>query len=175
MGGAVMPQIYGEENLRRCAGCNSFQAASHWCFRYKCKDLDKKREPPAPRAPRPKKAPTPSYEELSRERMALYEQGLSDKEIAARCHPPVHCQTIYTWRRREGLPAHSGNSGRKVQITPEQEKACRAAYLLGLDDKRSARAAGVDDGTYYRWRKREGLPANVPRGWVKGERRKNDV
>ncbi len=57
----------------------------------------------------------PSQEES--QRMRLYEQGLSDPEIAKICF--LHPRTVQEWRQRRGLPGKNKGGRRSGKILPQ--------------------------------------------------------
>ena len=94
-------------------------------------------------------------------RMALYRQGLNDREISEQVH--VTTEAISAWRRTNGLPAH--NQHRKV--TPEMEAEMRKLHREGASDGQIAKALGMPKPTVAAWRSRKNLKANFARKGVR--------
>lgn len=88
-------------------------------------------------------------------RRELYEQGLSDMEIAER--EGVCCQVISSWRKRNHLSVHPA--------VRERSWALRARlYDSGATDEEIARTMGCSALSVKRWRQRNGLRSNSPYG-----------
>lgn len=90
-------------------------------------------------------------------RMALYRDGLNDREIADQVH--VTTEAITFWRKNHGLPAH--NQHRKV--TPEMEAEMRKLHREGASDGQIAKALGMPKPTVAAWRYRKNLKTNFAR------------
>ena len=90
------------------------------------------------------------------ERMSLYQQGLSDGEIAS----AQGCDrgSIYGWRRRNGLPANHA----ATRIAPDVEQERRALHQAGATDVEIAKRQGVRQETVAAWRKVHGLDRAPP-------------
>lgn len=84
--------------------------------------------------------------------LTLYDQGKSDKEIAAALE--CSAEAIRGWRRRRELPA---NFPRAPSL---DTRGVRELYMAGLNDGEIARRVGCTRNAVYVWRKRERLPAN---------------
>lgn len=91
-------------------------------------------------------------------RLALYNQGLNDREIGERLY--LTSSAIAFWRRVNGLPAH--NTYRR--ITPEIDAEMREIHRAGKSDLVISKKFGMNKNTVYSWRRRNGLPANFKRG-----------
>jgi hypothetical protein len=91
-------------------------------------------------------------------RMDLYDQGLSDRAIAARVN--VTHKAVIAWRKRNNLPA---NSPAHLPHTPEQTAAKWEAYNAGEPDSVIAERAGCNPVAIRRWRMRQGLKVNPAR------------
>ena len=91
-------------------------------------------------------------------RMALYRDGLNDREIAEQVH--VTPEAITSWRRASNLPAR--NQHRKV--TPEMEAEMLRMYQDGLSDGQISQESGMKKATVVSWRRRRGLAANFRQG-----------
>jgi transposase len=85
------------------------------------------------------------------QRMELYEQGLSYKDIAKALNIPY--STIINWFHTRGLKAH-----RQQDLSGESERRYQA-YLETNTDKEAAFKLGLKIETYYAWRRAQGLPA----------------
>lgn len=88
----------------------------------------------------------------------LYDEGYSDKAIGKE----IGCAdgTIYSWRKRNGLPPVSQKNTHQVG---RPRKAwdldlIRWCYDQGMSDESIAYEAGCSRGTVYNWRKRNSLP-----------------
>ncbi len=90
------------------------------------------------------------------ERTALYNDGLSDAEIAARLHVTVN--TIGHWRRMRGLPPHFKPVQRPVWY-PDREQL----YREGLSDGEIAERLGERSEIIRSWRNRRGYPPHPPK------------
>lgn len=116
-------------------------------------------------------------EEEEKERIDLYNQGMSDAEIAKRVC--VEKNVIQHWRTRRGLSPNApkgfqkgnkyGCMGRLSEV-----KENRRCMLLcrGLNDAQIARIVGVDNSTISQWRRSRGLPSN--RKWTRRSKSKGD-
>lgn len=91
-------------------------------------------------------------------RMALYRDGLNDREIADQVH--VCPEAITAWRRTRGLPAHTLHR----KITPDTEAEMLRMYQSVMSDVQIARALGLSKSTVLFWRRRRGLAANFKQG-----------
>jgi len=83
----------------------------------------------------------------------LYDQGLSDKEIAE--HFGVTTGAVQYWRRMQKLAAH-----RKINIPAIQQY--QELYDQGFTDKQIMEATSRSAGAVSSWRKRQGLAPNSP-------------
>ena len=84
------------------------------------------------------------------ERNALYERGLTDREIANELN--VSIDVIQNWRYNRGMPANSA----KPDFSDREEY-----YRQGLTDREIADRAGVTCNTIVNWRNRRGYPPNA--------------
>ena len=91
-------------------------------------------------------------------RMALYRDGLNDREIADQVH--VTPEAITFWRKNHGLTA---NIPRR-KITPSMEAEMLRMHREGANDMQIARALGLPKPTVAAWRRRNGLTAKAARG-----------
>lgn len=91
-------------------------------------------------------------------RMALYRDGLNDREIADQVH--VTPEAITFWRKNHGLTANTPRS----KITPGTEAEMLRMYQSGMSDVQIARALGLSKSTVLFWRRRRGLEANFKQG-----------
>ena len=107
-----------------------------------------------PEKPRKKRRAVRSFDtKLARE---LYEQGLTDQEIAARVF--VSRTRICEWRKAEKLPTHIR------RLRHDWEKA-RAMAEAGAGTAEIARAMGVSEPTVYQWKLRERLQTTRRTGY----------
>jgi hypothetical protein len=104
-------------------------------------------------------ATKPNAQHVDREntKMSLYEQGLTDREIAARVG--IRPNTVVVWRRERGLAVNSSGRGPKAPLCD----ARKLLYDLGWSDGRIAKEQQVDKGSVRQWRHRRNLPANFSR------------
>jgi len=79
-------------------------------------------------------------------RLALYHQGLTDKEIGAAIG--LRPRAVALWRWKRGLPANRSGD-RRLEL-----------YHQGLSDVQIAAAVGRNPQTICDWRQRHGLPPN---------------
>lgn len=91
-------------------------------------------------------------------RMALYRDGLNDREIADQVH--VTPEAITFWRKNHGLTA---NIPRR-KITPSMEAEMPRMYQDGMSDGQIAKTIGLVKNTVLSWRRRNGLPGNYGKG-----------
>ena len=91
-------------------------------------------------------------------RMALYRDGLNDREIADQVH--VCPEAITAWRRTRGLPAHTPHR----KITPDTEAEMLRMYQSGMSDGQISQESGMKKATVVSWRRRNGLPWNYGKG-----------
>ena len=91
-------------------------------------------------------------------RLALYNQGLGDREIGERLY--LTSSAIAFWRRVNGLPANHTY----CVITPEMDAEMRKMHRAGQSDFAISQKFGMNKSTVYSWRRRNGLPANFKRG-----------
>lgn len=104
--------------------------------------------------------------EENQRRFELYDMKLSDEEIAKRMFLSV--SAIWRWRQKNELPPNYQNG--HVVLTGKKTKEIRRLYDSGMNDSDIARIAGVSQPSVFKWRKREGLPANCKKGgWKKNE------
>jgi len=97
-------------------------------------------------------APTEADLEM---RMALYHQGLTDPQIAARTG--VLDKTITAWRKRNSLmPNHAPHRAH----TPEQVATKHRMWENGATDAEIAHTVGCHVGAIRKWRARLKLPVN---------------
>ena len=97
---------------------------------------------------------------LELEYRKLYEEGLSDGEIAARTNRTKGM--VQHWRKKERLPTKQ-TRGRKIgnQIPAER---WHEVYRMRLNDKESGKILGVPSGSFRRFREKNGLEANRKAG-----------
>jgi len=98
-------------------------------------------------------------------RWQLYNQGLSDREIAQRVG--ITASVVGEWRKRRHLPI---NSLRGRNTDQEMYERRLKLYNQKLTDKQIADLEGVSEQAIRTWRKVHGLPAHrqtcapMPRG-----------
>lgn len=109
-------------------------------------------------------------EEEEKKRLNLYNQGMSDAEIAKRVY--VIKSVICNWRTRRGLPPNApkgfqkGNKYGCMSRLPEVKENKRLVLLSrGLNDTQIARVLGLNNSTISQWRRNRGLPCN--RRWTR--------
>ena len=117
-------------------------------------------------------------EEEEKKRLDLYNQGMSDAEIANRVY--VTKSVICNWRTRRGLSPNApkgfqkgnkyGCMGRLSEV--KENKRCML-LCRGLNDAQIARIVGVDNSTISQWRRSRGLPSN--RKWTRRKIKENDL
>ena len=88
-------------------------------------------------------------------RLALYQRGRSDRQIAEALHRQP--ATIASWRRRLRLPAN-GNAG---FLDSKSDQARLHLYAKGMIDKEIAKVCERSPSSIAQWRKRKGLPAQI--------------
>lgn len=98
----------------------------------------------------------PKYK-LDQEKLrALYDRGLTDREIAEE----MGCarDSVRLWRKRTELPPNGNKAKRRVDWD-----AVRALYMAGMTDREIAEATGHHRQSIGDWRRTEGLPCNIDR------------
>lgn len=117
-------------------------------------------------------------EEEEKKRLDLYNQGMSDAEIAKRVY--VVKNVIQRWRTRRGLSPNvpkgfqKGNKCGCIGILSEiKENKRRDLLKRGLNDTQIARIVGVENSTISQWRRSRGLPSN--RKWTRRKVKENDL
>lgn len=117
-------------------------------------------------------------EEEEKKRLDLYNQGMSDAEIAKRVY--VEKSVIQRWRTRRGLPPNApkgfqkGNKYGCMSRLSEVKENKRCMLLCrGLNDAQIARIVGVENSTISQWRRSRGLPSN--RKWTRRKVKENDL
>ncbi len=93
------------------------------------------------------------------ERRVLYDEGLTDGEIAERTG--FRRGTIGEWRRNSGLPL---NDPGRYRLDKEEDNRRRELHEGGLSDTEIGRRVGVGRSSIVGWRQSRGLPANFIRG-----------
>ena len=91
-------------------------------------------------------------------RMALYRDGLNDREIADQVY--VTPEAIKFWRKNHGLTANI--PWRK--ITPSMEAEMLRMHQSGMSDGQISQESGMKKATVVSWRRRRGLAANFKQG-----------
>ena len=84
-------------------------------------------------------------------RMALYRDGLNDREIADQVH--VTPEAITFWRKNHGLTANTPRS----KITPAMEAEMLRMHQGGMSDGQISQESGMKKATVVSWRRRRGL------------------
>ena len=117
-------------------------------------------------------------EEEEKKRLDLYNQGMSDAEIAKRCY--VIKSVVNGWRTRRGLPPNAPKGFQKGnkygcigRLSDIQENKRRDLLKRGLNDTQIARIVGVENSTISQWRRSRGLPSN--RKWTRRKTKENDL
>lgn len=117
-------------------------------------------------------------EEEEKKRLDLYNQGMSDAQIAKRVY--VEKNAIQHWRKRRGFPPNApkgfqkgnkyGCMGRLSEV--KENKRCML-LCRGLNDTQIAGIVGVENSTISQWRRSRGLPSN--RKWTRRKIKENDL
>lgn len=96
-------------------------------------------------------------QQLYRQMKTMYEEGMSDRAIAAelRCS----ASAVKRWRVREGLHVNNRGSIPNKEIARRLELT-RGLWAAGRTDAEIARAVGVSKRTVGKWRKDMGLAAH---------------
>lgn len=93
-------------------------------------------------------------EEEEKERLLLWKEGLTDREIAEKVGKSVF--TIRHWRQKLGLPSNANTR----QLTEEEEEERFLLWEMGMNDREIGEIVGRKPDAISRWRKSRGLPAN---------------
>lgn len=93
--------------------------------------------------------------EKQNKRLSLYNQGLSDSEIARRLG--LTQNAIGYWRREQDLSPNSLRGGR---VLGDKEKKRLELYNQGLNDSEIGREIGCERYTITYWRRAHGLSPN---------------
>jgi len=111
---------------------------------------------PPPMVGEPKERPTmrdPNERTADRfkQMQALYDQGLTDREIGEE----IRCseRTVSSWRRRAGLP---GNGAKKKHFYDPE--VFQKMYDMGYSDARMSKLTGYHHSVISNWRNKNGLP-----------------
>lgn len=97
--------------------------------------------------------------ETESERLRLYNQGLTDKQIADLTYYTFGA--ITQWRKNRGLAPN----GRKIpRLTKEENEKRMRLYNLGYSDKIISEECGVSKGAISQWRWKNGLKSNFEKG-----------
>lgn len=89
------------------------------------------------------------------EALRMHRDGKTDRQIAK--HFGVSHSAIWQWRQRQGLPLNLESDEYRARF--DRNEALRL-YQLGLSDRAIATPLGVTARAIYKWRKRQGMPAN---------------
>ena len=98
-------------------------------------------------------------EELEAEWKKLYDEGLSDRKIAALTLTTKG--VVQHWRVKNGLPTKQ-TQGRKTKEKPPEERWYEV-YRMGLTEKESGKVLGVSHDAFRRFRVKHGLKAKRKR------------
>lgn len=93
--------------------------------------------------------------ERHRQMMDLLWQGKTDSEIALAVD--LSRSTVCSWRRRNGLDLNPGQRGNPIRW---DQRVAMDLYKAGASDSQIGRAVGVNSGSIFSWRRKNGLPAN---------------
>lgn len=93
-------------------------------------------------------------------RQALYIAGATDAAIAAAEN--VAQQTIHSWRRARGLPAHHPVGDNT--LSAEDDGLRMDMWSAGYTDAEIARECGRRAGVIWSWRQQRGLAPNARPG-----------
>lgn len=107
--------------------------------------------------------PKKNRKEKEEERLALYNQGLNDYEIAD--IQRISQSTVYQWRKKNGLKKNP------AKINPKFAERMRL-YELGYTDCKIGKLTDYTSTTIYMWRKKNKLPSKNKRP-MKRQRFKN--
>lgn len=89
------------------------------------------------------------------EALRMHRDGKTDRQIAK--HFGVSHSAVWQWRQRQGLPLNRESNEYRARF--DRGEALRL-YQLGLSDRAIAKPLGVTARAIYKWRKRQGMPAN---------------
>ena len=95
------------------------------------------------------------YEEHER-RLELYNQGLSDHQIAEILYYNV--STIRNWRTKNKL--HTNYDAKNSRIETNEEAERIRLYNKGYTDSEIGYRCGLKKGSVSAWRRKRGLPPN---------------
>lgn len=119
--------------------------------------------PNTPPKPKPKPVAKPTKQPRRTglqdfpERMALYQQGMSDAQIAEAVGATR--KAIANWRAKRNLPRVQNG---RLRVDAGSEEKRMELYRQGLNDCQISRELGVTDTSIRLWRKARGLPSNRP-------------
>lgn len=115
-----------------------------------------KPEPPKPEPKPPKQSRRTGLQDFP-ERMALYQQGMNDAQIAEAVGATRNA--IANWRAKRNLPRVQNG---RLRMDAGSEEKRMELYRQGLNDCQISRELGVTDTSIRLWRKARGLPSNRP-------------
>lgn len=93
-----------------------------------------------------------------RQMKKLYEEGLSDREIAEEMRKPP--ATVRNWRLREGLSANTDRARTAPAAVQERRRKMMDLWSQGLNDREIADGVQVTKKTVRAWREKFGLASN---------------
>lgn len=85
----------------------------------------------------------------------LWWQGKTDKEISLAVG--ISRAAVCSWRRRNSLDLNPGQRGNPIRW---DQRVAMDLYKAGASDSQIGRAVGVNSGSIFSWRTKNGLPAN---------------
>lgn len=91
----------------------------------------------------------------NKERMAVYEKGLTDAESAELLF--ISSATFYHWRKKNNLPAHRDH---RHFISKAEEEKRLELYNKGFNDHEIANKCLCTPPNISAWRNRRGLKSN---------------
>lgn len=101
-----------------------------------------------------------SRQKLSQEehdkRMSLYNQGMSDHQIAEILY--YNISTIRNWRVKSNLPANY--DVKRKRLEPKEEEERLRLYNKGYTDKEIGYRCGLNAASISAWRRKRGLVPN---------------
>lgn len=115
---------------------------------------------------RPEDQEARQRQQLYRQMKAMYEEGMSDRAIAAELRCGAY--TVKRWRMREGLGVNN-HGAVPDKLLAERRARTKELWARGCSDNEIARELHTSKRPIVKWRKEMGLPAH----WVNGKRVEN--
>jgi len=108
-----------------------------------------------------------AYPKAQDGRVEMYEQGLTDKQIAAKLGVKKH--SIEMWRFKNDLPCNRAIKHSEIPLKEKLDERMRL-YNEKMTDVEIAKIQGVKTSVISNWRKRQDLPGNGKSSYCKSSK-----